>query len=92
MPFRQRQKLNFGGFCKTTLPAISVDDVGNVTDVLEDVHEDLPSPENFRLGTLLKAGVNLEELNTTLFPAKSVDSSIFKKQQLDVKQPDVKQP
>ena len=70
MPIRRRRL-----FPNSSRPLISkVDPDGSVHD---EYREDpvLPSCENFRLSNILKAGVSLQEVNTKILGASSIDLS-----------------
>ena len=65
--FRQRQKISFAVAGKMTTVVPHLDDTGCYVPKVENAVKDLPPFENFKLSTLLKAGVPLEEVNTKLF-------------------------
>lgn len=71
--FRERQKLKVFPSSKVSFTSTQVDDSGNVFPVDVDSVVPMPSPENFRLRTLLKAGVSLEQVNTKLFVSDVVN-------------------
>lgn len=91
MPFRCRQR-STASFCFGADPIVSSsDDSGNFVDKYRE-NNPLPPVENFRLQNLLKAGVPLEEVNTKILGASSLDLSSLVSKSKDVKSSEVVEP
>lgn len=75
--FRARQKLPICGFFPAVLPSVEVNEVSEVSVVFRDASKSvLPSPDVTRLGDVLKAGVDLRQVNTKLFKPQSLELSV----------------
>lgn len=83
MPFRKRQDLSFNPPHSQPIVRDVVDDVtGFVQEVKEPSHcNNLPDPKDFDLTRLVKAGVQLKEVNTRVLlgelnlPGNDVENS-----------------
>lgn len=73
MSFRLRQKLHAAPFCRVTEMRDKILETGEVVHECEDLSKTkLPNPELFDLKNQLKAGVNLEEVNSKVFSSSRI--------------------
>ena len=83
MPFRCRQKYNVQlGPSAMPVESVVVDgDTGYVTTVVSDVlSKELPAPELFDLEAQMKAGINQEEVKSTILTSNNVNAdSVIRK-------------
>lgn len=71
--FRKRQNFESAVAGRVFERRLKFDDNGNCSFVLVDGCQELPDASNFKLADLLKAGVNLQQMNTKLFDYSSPD-------------------
>lgn len=75
MSFRQRQKFHPAGCSPVVfLESKTLENGVVVQEMVDQSEKVLPKPELFDLENQLKAGVNLEEVNSKVFSAKSVNA------------------
>lgn len=80
MSFRQRQKLRFAPFCRVVELREKTLETGEVTHENEDLSRSkLPDPELFDLKNQLKAGVNLEEVNSKVMTGSRISGDAVAK-------------
>lgn len=75
--FRVRQKFEPAGYFPAVLPQVTVNEVDEVSVIYRDESDcKLPSPDTTRLGDVLKAGVDLKQVNTALFKPESLELEV----------------
>lgn len=75
--FRVRQKFQPAGYFPAVLPQVIVNEVEEVSVVYRDESTfSLPDPSTTRLGDVLKAGVDLKQVNTALFKPESLELEV----------------
>lgn len=86
MSFRCRQKLNLSPSSEMFSREEKTLETGECVSSLVSSVKEMPDPEMFRLKNQLAAGVNLEEVNSKVLSAKSVDlSKVFTTTKEEVK-------
>lgn len=66
MPF-PKLNVNFHrGFGTCQIRKVQEDEQGNIITTMEDCNKKLPEAENFEIQNQLKAGLNLQEVNTKI--------------------------
>lgn len=71
--FRKRQKFNSASASRIFENRLKFAEDGTCSFVLADCSAQLPDRSKFNLSDMLKAGVNLQQLNTRLFDFASAD-------------------
>lgn len=75
MPFRERQKLRLSFPCAVSEPELVELPSGEfVTQMVNQSEKVMPDAELFDLKNQLQAGVNLQEVNSKVLTASSVDA------------------
>lgn len=78
--FRVRQKFIPASYFPAVLPQVTVNEVDEVSVTYRDESSFvLPSPDTTRLGDVLKAGVDLKQVNTALFKPESLELEVGSK-------------
>ena len=76
MPFRERQKLHIAFPCAVAEPELVELPTGEfIVEMVNQSEKLMPDPELFDLKNQLQAGVNLEEVNSKVMSASSVDAN-----------------
>lgn len=73
MSFRTRQKLKMSSTCEIFTREDKTLENGEVVSGFASTAKEMPDPEMFRLSNQLKAGVDLQEVNSKVLGAKSID-------------------
>lgn len=77
MSFRQKQKLRIAPFCRVVEMRDKTLETGEVIHEGEDLCKTkLPNPELFDLRNQIKAGVNLQEVNSKVFSSSKISGDV----------------